>query len=304
MSEKNDEIIEDSSYNDNKTSVGEILSKARISKNISIEKISKDLRISKNYIEAVENDNFDAIPAMSYARGYVKTIAEYLNLDSDDLLKKLSGSKGKFSGIFKNDNNAAQEKPLTVSALEEKKSNNFIVIAFLIIFLLILIYLVVSQNNDSQNEIVWVAVDDTIEIIMEEQNPESLEYSIPDSLIRGDTIITESSDISDTVSAAAQNTTKNLELTLQVVKDSSYIMIISDGKKVFEDILRSPSKVLNFSATDSISIRSGVSNAVNISLNGKKVSQPDATGIWTFTKDKTTILSPSDWERLKNRISE
>ena len=39
--------------------VGEILKKQRLSKKISLNKISTELKISKNILEKIENDQFD-----------------------------------------------------------------------------------------------------------------------------------------------------------------------------------------------------------------------------------------------------
>lgn len=302
MSEKNNISDEESSKN-KKNSVGEILRQQRISMNFSVDKLSKDLRIGKSYIEAIEEDKFDLIPAPTYVRVYVKTIAQYLSLDSSALLEQLYKENNKIAGLHTKEKQIEGE-PLSVSVSEQKKNGKFGFIALLFILLLILVFVVNQDNNLSIDENpVTEETETSTEIISEEQEPDEFENLLSDSSVRGDTIIdeiAEDSVVADTSIAVVETavTPEKINLTLQVVKDSSWIMIISDGQKVFEDVLLAPSKTIEFSATDSINAISGnMKSAVEISINGAK---KELTGTrWTFTKDSTKNLNLQQWEKIR-----
>ncbi len=65
---------------------GSFLKKIREYKNVSIPIISEKSRISKTYIKAIEDDNYDKLPASVFVRGFVDQYAKLLKLDS----KKIS----------------------------------------------------------------------------------------------------------------------------------------------------------------------------------------------------------------------
>jgi cytoskeleton protein RodZ len=73
-------------------SVGETLRSAREQRGLSIEQASHDTRISARFIEALEADRYDALPAPVYVRGFLRSYASYLKLDGSTLLARLDDS--------------------------------------------------------------------------------------------------------------------------------------------------------------------------------------------------------------------
>jgi transcriptional regulator with XRE-family HTH domain len=68
------------------TGFGERLRTAREAQGLSIEAVAVDTNISRRYIEALEAENFTAIPAGTYGQGFLRNYAAYLRLDADELL--------------------------------------------------------------------------------------------------------------------------------------------------------------------------------------------------------------------------
>ena len=56
------------------------LKQLRLDKNLSIEEVSQDLKISKKYIIALERNDLSSIPGITYAKGYLKMYYEYLGI--------------------------------------------------------------------------------------------------------------------------------------------------------------------------------------------------------------------------------
>ena len=69
-------------------SVGEYLKTVRIKKNIQIQTVSKELHISFFYLNAIENDEFSKTPGGAFTIGYIRSYANYLNLDSNEIVNK------------------------------------------------------------------------------------------------------------------------------------------------------------------------------------------------------------------------
>ena len=74
---------------DARPELGELLFQARVSSGISFEEAERDTRISKRYLEALEREDFAAFPAPFYARAFLRTYAQYLGLDANQVLNIL-----------------------------------------------------------------------------------------------------------------------------------------------------------------------------------------------------------------------
>lgn len=73
--------------------VGEILRAARVQMNLSVHDVEHMLRIRYEHLEALERSDFEALPGPAYVVGFVRTYAEFLNLDGGrvvDLLRRQS----------------------------------------------------------------------------------------------------------------------------------------------------------------------------------------------------------------------
>ena len=136
--------------------VGQILSITRNSKNLSINDIAIELKISKSIIIDLENDKIKNDSNIIFNIGHLRSYSNFLDLDTDIIIKK-----------FKND--------LSFNIVEEKKNitpiveNNFFKIekffaASLILIIFTSFYFLFIDQND--NEINFALVPDI---------PESLE---------------------------------------------------------------------------------------------------------------------------------
>lgn len=61
--------------------LGDLLRRARAHKGVTLRDAEKRTRISRTYLAALEAHDFDQLPPRAYARGIVRTYAQYLGLD-------------------------------------------------------------------------------------------------------------------------------------------------------------------------------------------------------------------------------
>lgn len=66
-------------------SIGEQLRQAREAKKLSLEQVSLATRIRLPYLQALEEDDFERLPSLAQARGFLRTYAGFLNINLDDL---------------------------------------------------------------------------------------------------------------------------------------------------------------------------------------------------------------------------
>jgi cytoskeleton protein RodZ len=66
--------------------IGYRLVRAREARGLTLEDAERDTRISRRYLEALEDEQFERIPAPVYARGFLRSYAQYLGMDPQELL--------------------------------------------------------------------------------------------------------------------------------------------------------------------------------------------------------------------------
>ncbi|MEP6870643.1 MAG: helix-turn-helix transcriptional regulator [Anaerolineaceae bacterium] len=78
--------------------IGVTLRSARIQRGLSVEQVAQDTRISARFIEALEDEMFDELPAPVYVRGFLRSYANYLKVDANALLEELNGGGRPIAG--------------------------------------------------------------------------------------------------------------------------------------------------------------------------------------------------------------
>lgn len=71
--------------------LGTWLVRAREARGLTVEDAERDTRISRRYLQALESENFEVIPAPVYARGFLRSYSQYLGLDPAEMLSLFPG---------------------------------------------------------------------------------------------------------------------------------------------------------------------------------------------------------------------
>lgn len=66
--------------------VGQLLKSARQKQSYQLHDIEKATKIRTKYLDALENDEYAKLPSGTYAKGFIKNYAQFLNLPVDTLL--------------------------------------------------------------------------------------------------------------------------------------------------------------------------------------------------------------------------
>ena len=62
------------------------LVRAREARGLTLEDAERDTRISRRYLQALEAEQFEVIPAPVYARGFLRSYSQYLGEDPQEML--------------------------------------------------------------------------------------------------------------------------------------------------------------------------------------------------------------------------
>lgn len=65
---------------------GELLARARLARGISIQEIAKDLHLDEPKVHALEKNEFEALGAPVFAKGYLRKYAELVGVSEDDVI--------------------------------------------------------------------------------------------------------------------------------------------------------------------------------------------------------------------------
>jgi cytoskeletal protein RodZ len=113
-------------------SPGLYLKSQREAKKITLNQVVEATKITKLYLEAIEEDNWDMFSAEIYTKGFIKNYAKFLGLDPDEILKKYEES------VKKTEN----KKPEPIHNYNfEKEDEGFNFFQWIVISLLIIILL-------------------------------------------------------------------------------------------------------------------------------------------------------------------
>ncbi|WP_166237848.1 helix-turn-helix domain-containing protein [Paenibacillus turpanensis] len=71
--------------------LGQLLRKAREEKGLTLDELQEATKIRKRYLEAIEEGQLSALPGSFYVRAFVKSYAEAVGLDPDEVLEMYKG---------------------------------------------------------------------------------------------------------------------------------------------------------------------------------------------------------------------
>ena len=211
-------------------SYGELLKNTRESKNLDLDKISRELTIEKRYLIALEEEDNGAFPGEAYLTGFLRNYAKYLELDAEYVFKLYH-------------NKELQEAPIPEALIAKQKIPSYVFtiilpIAVVVIFAIVAISLLsVKKSKQKQEEALKASKNVTKQI-------EITDKKFVDRVYKGDQLLIPSNNggnivltVKETLSSFGLNTpngTFYVDLAEEVEVDidgdnvSDLILYVSD----------------------------------------------------------------------------
>jgi cytoskeleton protein RodZ len=238
---------------------GEKLREVRESKKYTIEQVARETRISRRYIEALEKEDFSAFPGETYLIGFLRSYAEYLDLDPDH-----------FINLYRNIK--IQEQPIPFDELlDNKRKFPPVLIIVGIVFLVILIgagIVFLSFNVFTTKDTEEIVETKTEEIVPEAGNGEDFVFDTE--------VITKWFKEGDSITMPLSDNTYRIEilkveepLHLKVFEKTTLLFI---GKEVSFDLNDDKKLDITLTYNDLMAVDSG--NQANLGLYKITVSKP------------------------------
>ncbi|MBI2095718.1 MAG: DUF4115 domain-containing protein [Candidatus Omnitrophica bacterium] len=99
-------------------SIGSVLKEARDKKTLTLEAVHSKTKIHPRVLQLLEDDKFDKLPSPLFARSFLKSYAEFLEVDSEELLKNYEkmGLKNPEQTIFIRPAEETLRKPVRIDS--------------------------------------------------------------------------------------------------------------------------------------------------------------------------------------------
>jgi cytoskeletal protein RodZ len=254
---------------------GEILRAARLAKGVSLEGAEQATRIKLRYLEALENGEYNLLPAPAYARGYVRTYSTYLGLDAAEMLAQFNQEchVPEPDGVMSEVKIRGGGPPIT--------SGPFLAVGIVVLALIVAYYLFQQYTAFVGSATVIPAASTRVAMAPTVQ-----------PTVRA---------IIATPTVAATPTALPIEgITVEVkIIQDCWMLVTLDGEEVYQGILK-PGDTKKWSGKDKITMRAGYPSGVQVTVNGKSqgLLAPAGTGTlnitWTATQPQgvTTFIPP------------
>ncbi|MBU4369989.1 helix-turn-helix domain-containing protein [Patescibacteria group bacterium] len=120
--------------------LGGLLKKARLSKELDLKEVSKQISIESKYLESLETDDYYKLPSPTYARGFLKRYAEFLKLDFEKILEQ-------WDEKYNHQERELKKPKSKIKKMFQLSQFKFKIILILVLFCLILFYLGFGIKN-------------------------------------------------------------------------------------------------------------------------------------------------------------
>jgi len=274
--------------------IGSVLRYHREQKKLSLDQISEELKVRREYLEAMERGRFDLLPSGFYQRSFLRAYAQFLELDPDHILKMLEEQQraiqeneaealskptaffGETKGeptIVKGESPPLKPTfPTMPPSRESRVSFWFSVFMGLLVGALCLIFLFKIGIRDEQNTSASQAILEAESLLVTPELVDTMELfsNLLDEQIGG-----------------------SPELILRIeAAGESWIRIISDGAELYTGFIDQNMNV-EFKAKERFSINLGKNQGVRAWLNGFELT-PLEKGITRLNRENFKEFIPTD----------
>ncbi|HKH11950.1 MAG TPA: helix-turn-helix domain-containing protein [Rubrobacter sp.] len=233
--------------------IGRVLERARKDRGLTLEEAERATKIRKRYLEGLEQDDYTVLPDAVYARGFLKTYANFLGLDGVALSQELRTRRKprRERGVSYAAPSSEFERPIIspggVPGSEKRKVSSSTIITVAVAALVIAalvgaLYFVglgVRSSGAGEAERIAAPVE-------------------PGNSGRG------------AEEAKGEEPSGALTVGVEVKGVPAWIRVRSDSETVFEEVAQ-PGFSRTFEARRAVGIRAGDAGAVSVEVNGQDV---------------------------------
>nr|WP_225445468.1 helix-turn-helix domain-containing protein [Paenibacillus arenosi] len=274
-----------------------MLKKARLEKGLSLDDVQEATKIRRRYLEAIEEGDYKVLPGSFYVRAFVKTYAETVGLNPDEILQYYRNTMPV----------EEQEQPVEPMIRNKRKvqhSEGFgkwattLLMWSFVILILVILYIVANQasKGDESKNIDNTNVTEEVQKPAEntgnggggtteptpptEQEPVTEPEQTQEPLI-----VQESSTSRMNTYVVAATSDQPLKVEIKGVGGDSWLGVTErdeNGKKLFWNTLENGKSQVVDMTEQGVNIRTGRADLIEITVNGQVLDDGDKTSSKTI----------------------
>ena len=144
--------------------VGENIRKKRISKKLSLDTVSNELKISKSILQKIENDEFDRTINKVFYLGHLRSYSNFLNLNTDEIIEQFR-LQNSFEPV-----EILDKIPKPIDQNTFFKLKNFLSFASILIIFLTFYFLFIEMEKPTLDYALIPDIPETLEPIVEKES--------------------------------------------------------------------------------------------------------------------------------------
>lgn len=270
--------------------IGEILKEARMDKGITLYDVYEITRITPKYLEAIEEGQWDKLPGPAYTRGYIRSYADVVEVDSDYLIELFEGGPKQSTvetsrKVRRKENRRSRRLLGRISRSDSKKGWTVLLVGVILLALFIRFSptWTPSSPNKPQPE------DPTVNLppadLEPEPEPEPEEIDEPEP--EPEEPVTELSLLEEkTNSSIYEIVTDKAKFTATITTGGPcWVRIVTDDDKTWEKTMQE-GDTHTVEASDKITIRMGLPQNANIEVEGLELPHMDSKNPYNYTIKK------------------
>ncbi len=289
---------------ENQETIGSYLKQLRQEKELTLAEVANILKIHEKYLAAIEADDDSIFPDHVFKDLFIKAYSEYLGVAIEDLLMRLpqstpappiEGAKPAPRPV-RPPETAPKPTPISSYRQEEpqRSGGKSLLVAALVVVIIVLGFFLVKLTLDYRTPTKVVI-------------PQAIPKSVPkkQAVVDSSVIVADSTDSGLVADSAAVDTVgesvaPDSVLLLIVGKGRSWFRIRRDSDTTLQDGMIRTNDTLWFAMQDSMFLRFGRANAVDLYLNALplKIANGNDTSVVSFWLSRDNYLKYVDSSRL------
>lgn len=265
---------------------GKIFRIEREKRKLSIQEVSKTLKIREHIIEAIEAGEVNILPPV-YMKAFIKDYSNFLKIDNDYVTELLSHltPKDDIQKLAEESEKTVKSKPVDGKRYEEifaenkikkqffNKNHivNYLIYTALVLILIATVYFAFFDysNNDKRNQTFAPSQSDTLDLTASNKN-----------------------DLNSTY-----NPTDSMKLSIEA-SDSVWVRVSMDGKRTIQQVFI-PGKEIQMKAWDYFQLTCDDASAIKVKRNDEALPQLSSQGkvIRNVKITRNEIINPTAFSR-------
>jgi cytoskeletal protein RodZ len=267
--------------------LGDLLRRTREEKGLSLDQVVEAIRIRKEFLQALEEEAFDRLPAAVYVKGFLRNYATFLGLGPQEILSQLPAPEDPEPSTA-----AAPVAPMLDQPLEPAGLLRFWPFAALLVAVALIItgWWAYPRYSGGLPPFARATATPTA------TSTATVAPSSPTAVVP-----TATASPTATRSPTVTPTPARLALSIEVVGQRSWVLVRADAERAFAGILE-PGTKDSWTASERIVLRSGNAGSVRVTFNGEDLGLLGEPGQvvereWTAPGVPTRTPEPSARER-------